>query len=262
MLALLPHGREVERIRSSLPVGRDVVVVEDWRELERTLNQIDCSTVRIVRLRGDPLFSGLASFKNRHPFHPVVLITRFNRGNARRIKDVFVEEVVWSREVRQDLKTAVGHACSREFNFMRCLAVPLEEAEHLPFGLRRALAYACRSESPVTEVQQLSAATGYDRRRLARYWGETVALSGKLHLSDFLRWLVLLRVVGQKVPGENWAEAAEALDVHPHTLGRYAKEYAGRTLPELEGEGKKELVNLFRKRVLAFLLEEDGLDTL
>lgn len=262
MVTLYAAERQrASKLRSLLPPGEEIVQCEQWDQLERAGAAARCSVVCIDWLHTNPVFSRLSAFKARHPQHPVILVTYWDPENARHLKNITVEEVVWYREVERELATAVQRTCTRDFNYVRCLALPFEEAEQLPATLRKALAYACRSERPVCSVKQLAGAVGGNRSTLWHQWNKAVSPS-PLRLQDFLHWILLLRALGRKSPERTWAAVAEEVGVHPHTLGRFAKQLTGRTLPDLAPGGQMELARLFRERVLESLLEERALDIL
>lgn len=249
-----PHN--LPRLKAALPEEQPVVLTQEWTQIESTAPLSRCSVVMIEWLRKSDAFPQLSAFKHRHPQHPVVLVTRWDPDNARRLKDVRVEEVVWNREIEEDLASAVHRVCSHDPNYLRCLADPLEQAEHLPATLRTALAYACRSDVPVRSVKQLAAAVGSNRRTLWYQWCKATGGASELRLQDFLHWTLLLRALGRKTPDRTWAAVADDVGVHAHTLWRFARQLAGRTLPELAGEGVPQVVQLFRGRVLELLLRD------
>jgi hypothetical protein len=257
------HPQQLSRLRAALPDEQPVVLTEEFRQVEYTAPTSHCAVVLIEWLRSSPAFPRLSAFKTRHPQLPVVLVTRWDPENARQLKDVRVEEVVWYREIEQELPTAVHRVCVHEINGLRCMARPFEEAEHLPAALRTALAHACRSEVPVASVNELAAAVGSNRRTLWYQWRKAVGPSSRLRLQDFVHWTLLLRALGRKTPDRTWAAVAEDVGVHAHTLWRFARQLAGRTLPELAGEGQPELARRFREGVIAFILgEKESLDIL
>jgi hypothetical protein len=246
--------QNLPRLRAALPEKEPVVVAEEWSEVESTAPMSRCSVVMIDWLRSSDAFARLSAFKHRHPHHPVVLVTRWEPDNARRLKDVQVEEVVWHREIEQELAPSVHRACTHDPNYLRCLAVPFEEARHLPAALRAALVYACRSDVPIRSVKQLAASVGSNRRTLWYQWNKVTSGASDLRLQDFLHWTLLLRAVGRKTPDHTWAAVAEYVGVHAHTLGRFARQLTGRTLLDLASEGVPGMGQLFRARVMELLL--------
>lgn len=234
----------------------------DWCTWEQTAPRAACSIVCIGWLASSPDFPRLRDFKSRHPHHPVVLVTRWDPENARCIKDLPVEEVVWFGEVNLNLEDAVRRACAREFNYVRCMAVPFEEAKQLPAALCTALAHACRSPHPVGTVNRLAAATGTDRRILAAQWRQVFGANPPLSLKGFLRWILLLRAVGRKTPSEKWSAVAAWIGVSHQTLWRMAQEFTESTLPQLVARGPADLATTFRTQVLDLLLADTGSDKL
>jgi hypothetical protein len=262
MLALYSSDpKQVPRLRSAIPRERQVVATDEWSHLERIIPAARCSVIHVDRLDADAGLSSLCALKARHPRHPVVLVTRWEVENARSLKDVSVEEVIWLLEIEQALRPAVERACAREPNYVYCLAFVFEQAENLPVILREALAHACRSERPIRSVNELAASVNRNRRSLWHQWNRSIEPSTSLRLQDFLHWLLLLRALGQKTPERSWAAVAEGLGISPQTLWRYARDLTGRTLPALE-RSEDEVVRLFRGRVMAFLVDEARLDIL
>ncbi|HEY0150574.1 MAG TPA: hypothetical protein VGB92_01175 [Longimicrobium sp.] len=261
MLALYSADpKQVPRLRSALPPQPRVVAVQDWEQLHDVIPQATCSVIHVDQLASSSGVPRLSALKSRHPRHPVVLVTRWDLENARQLKDLTVEEVIWLQEVEQGLRTAVERACAQEPNYVYCLALPFERAEHLPPVLREALAHACRSERPVHSVNELAAAVDRNRRSLWHQWNRAVD-GAPLRLQDFLHWILLLRALGKKTPERSWAAVAEELRMSPQTLWRYARDLTGCTLPAL-AEAQEETIRLFRARVLAFLLDREALDIL
>lgn len=253
--------KQVPRLRSAIPTQRQVVAVENWGQLVRAIPAAQCSVIHVDHLESDTSLPRLSALKDRHPEHPVVLVTRWEVENARHLKDVSVEEVIWLLEVEQGLRPAIERACAREPNYVHCLALLFEQAENLPAGLREALGHACRSERPIHSVNALAASVKLNRRSLWHQWNRSVDPSAGLRMQDFLHWILLLRALGRKTPDRSWAAVAEWLEISPQTLWRYARDLTGRTLPALE-RSEDEVVCLFRSRVVEFLVDGKPLDIL
>jgi len=263
MLVLYADGqKQISRVRSALPPERQVVLAGDWTDVECRIPEAKCSVFLIETLCASPVLSRLTGLKQRYPNHPVILVTRWDPGNARSLKDIMVEEVVWLREVESDLLEAVRRTCTQTYQSLRCLSVPFEQAAHLPQTLRKALAFACQSEVPVRSVKHLAEAVGSNRRTLWYHWTRVVGVSSPFRLQDFLHWTLLLRAIAKKTPDRTWADVAEDVGVHAHTLWRFAKSLTGCTLPELAAKGQLELTHRFRAQVLEFLLTKRPLDIL
>lgn len=257
------HPQQLPKLRAALPDEETVVLTREWRQMEHTASTSSCSVVLIEWLRNSPAFPRLSAFKSRNPEYPVILVTRWDPENARQLKDVLVEEVVWYREIERELATAVHRVCVHETNSLRCMAGPFQEAEHLPSVLRTALAHACRSEVPVHSVNELAAAVGSNRRTLWHQWRKAVGPSSRLRLQDFVHWTLLLRALARKTPDRSWASVADEVGVHAHTLWRFARHLTGRTLPQLAAEGQAQLARRFRDEVTRFILgEKESLDIL
>lgn len=132
------------------------------------------------------------------------------------------------------------------------LSSSLRRAPHLPARLREALALACEEGRNIRTVEKLAAAAGCDRRTLWTHWKHTV--SGGLRLQDFLHWLLLLRATQRKTAARAWADVADEIGIHPHTLGRLARQLTGSSLRDLAVRGHAALEQRFQADVVALVL--------
>ncbi|HEX2203066.1 MAG TPA: hypothetical protein VHG91_07200 [Longimicrobium sp.] len=134
------------------------------------------------------------------------------------------------------------------------LAAGLRAAPHIPPRLREALALAAEGERPIRTVEKLAGTAGCDRRTLWNQWKQAVGRDAPVRLQDFLHWLLLLRAAAGKGAGRPWAEVADEVGVHPHTLGRLARQLTGHTLRELSAGGAALVRGRFEAEVLPYLL--------
>ncbi|MFL5538977.1 MAG: helix-turn-helix transcriptional regulator [Longimicrobiaceae bacterium] len=135
-------------------------------------------------------------------------------------------------------------------------ATALRQAMHLPPRLREALALACDERRGIRTVERLASAAGCDRRTLWTHW--KAAVGSELRLQDFVHWLLLLRATHRKHGELAWADVADEIGIHPHTLSRLARQLTGCSLRDLAADGHAELVRRFEAEVLALVLRTDG----
>jgi hypothetical protein len=250
MLALyIPETRYRTRIQRAVN-AKKAAVADEWTQFEQAALGAECSVVLFLWL-GTPELHRLVAFKTRNPLHPVILVTRGDMQNARQLKAVQVEEVIWVEEIDSELHGAVGRTCVLSHHRSFCEA--MRDADYLPGCLRHALGLACSAEPPLRTVQKLAKVAGCDRRVLWQQWKESTDGS-PLRLQDALHWFLLLRAAGMKRPGHAWNLVAEELGVHAQTLGRLSRQLAGLSLTELAGTRQDELVNRFERDVLGALL--------
>jgi hypothetical protein len=240
----------------SLFHGRDFCIVENWRQFKHASPSAECSIIVLEWLNpGDRFFQQLCAFKRRSHCRPVILVTRKDADNARHLKDILVEEVVWLREIERTLPAIVSRTRAR--SQLVHIAEELEGDPRLPSKLREALAFACRSEQPLYSVAELARIAGRDRRTLCRYWRVAVGPDCTLRLQDFLSWLLLLRAVELRLTGRKLRCIAMEIGAHEHTLARLAKRLMGQSLQELTTEHSSGMVPLFTKQVLSHLTPGD-----
>jgi AcrR family transcriptional regulator len=249
MLAIYSEAAERRRMHQLSRSGD--LVTDDWRLFELTLPAADCS-VAVVRWLADQFVARLSAVRAQCPFQPIVLVTSRDPENARRLKDLDVEEVIWLLEVEHQLSHAVERALAS--SLLRRAAHVFASSEHLSPVLRLALTQACRIDQPVRTVAALAAIAGCDRRTLWRHWHTAIGVSPELRLEDLLSWLLLLRAAGRKTRDHGWCAAAIAVGVHEHTLSRLTQRLSGRTLRELGADGHRLLAEQFARRVMSRFL--------
>jgi AraC-like DNA-binding protein len=250
MFALyVSDSRFSERLCRALQASK-AVPSADWPHFERAAESAECSVI-VIGWLSVPEVDRLMAFKSRHPLHPVVLVTRGDMQNARQLKAVQVEEVIWLEEMDHELSGAVSRTCTLSHHRSFCEA--MSDADYLPGCLAPALARACSAEPPLRTVQKLATLVGCDRRTLWQHW-RAVTDGEELRLQDVLHWLLLLRATSQKTPGRSWATVADELGVHPQTLGRISQQLTGHSLRELAGRRQGEMVDRFEHDVLGVLL--------
>jgi hypothetical protein len=244
------EDRPRKRLETALTTEPAVRSVRVWPAYERLAVVAECSVVCVPWLATDPDAAQLAAFKTRFPLHPVILVTRGDIGNARHLTTLAVEQVVWLEEVERELPSAVGRTCL--LTHARTLSAAVRGAEHLSPCLREALSLTLDSPRALPTVGAVATAAACDRRTLWTQWRATPA-ADDLRLQDFLGWVLLLRAVSAKTPGRSWADVADQLGVHPHTLGRLGQRLVGAPLRELAGR-QSLVASRFEERVLGPLL--------
>lgn len=245
----VPEPRLRERVRRAVP-SSDGRMQEEWEPFERDAEAAECS-VAVIPWLGTEEMERLRGFKARNPLHPVVLVTRGDMQNARQLRAVQVEEVIWMEEMDRALSDALSRTCT--LSHQRTFCVAMSDADYLPGCLGSALAHACSAEPPLRTVQKLAAVAGCDRRTLWQHWRHVAGGSG-LRLQDVLHWFLLLRASTLKTPARSWAVVADELGMHPQTLGRISRQLSGLTLREVAGLQRGELVQRFERDVLGLLL--------
>ena len=138
------------------------------------------------------------------------------------------------------------------------LTAALRQAPHLPPRLREALALACDERRGIRTVERLASAAGCDRRTLWTHWKSAVGADAELRLQDFVHWLLLLRAAHRKTAELAWADVADEIGIHPHTLSRLARQLTGCSLRDLAAGGHGELTRRFEAEVLSAVLRTPG----
>ena len=174
------------------------------------------------------LIARLRSLRNRHPWLPVVVVTRGLADNARLLADLTVDEVVWLRDVDEELASAIRRAEGQAV--LARLAAAVEASGRATLFLRGALIEVFRSRRPIRSVNELARRVGSSRITLWREWRGCVP---SVRLLELLAWVVLVRAASYKAPGQPWRTVAAALEVDEKTLARWSRGICGVTLREL-----------------------------
>jgi hypothetical protein len=261
MLTVLMQERSASnRIAVALGSGEPVVWAEHWDEFDRVLPFATCAIVVLGWLRGNDLDARrLGSLKERHPLRPMVLVTSKDADNARSLRSMAIDEVVWLSEIDSGLWPAVRRA--RASVVRQHLTGAVDQALLLDRQLQRAMRYACNAERPVRSIGQLAVACGCDRRTLWRHWHQAVSDRAGLRLEDVLDWLLLLYAVGRKTPAHSWSSVAAELQIHPHTLSRIAARLTTRPLRRLTASDQVPLTVQFHGQLIAALAGEPARNT-
>ncbi len=253
MIALYSaDARYRARVTAVLDGSAPVVSTDRWEQFERAIPTAACSIAVVEWLQKSPVFPRLSSLKARFRLQPIVLVTSKDADNARALRGIPVEEVVWLSEVQGSLGAAVRRANASAL--LQRTGLAIKQARRLPPALRECLVYACDAEWPVHSVAELATACGRDRRTLWRHWHRAVARHVRLRLEDVVDWLLLLHAVGRKVPSRSWSDVAAELKVHAHTLARVATRLAGRSLKMLAATDQKTLATQFDDQVVTPVL--------
>jgi hypothetical protein len=257
MLGVYSEDRKLtDRVRRCLGGSRSPEVVTRWDAFRELLREADAGLVAAPDPSPD-LFGRLQSVKELHPLTPLLLLARRDAGTLRRLKDVRIEEVVWSGELERELGPSLERAeAERRF---REIEERLSSASGLSPTLRAALVRAVRRRPPLLSVADLAAEVDRDRRTLWHHWSGAFPDDSDLTPKGFLDWILLLRAVVARSGGQSWQGVADDLGVHTRTLRRMADRRLDLSLPEVQEEDRERLFRRFRAEVLEPLApEEDG----
>jgi len=248
------------RMVAAFPADRRVIATDQWPTFEAAARTAACLIVAVPWLHDWPAAGrssvAVASAAARRP---LVVVTSKDADNARLLRGIPADEVVWLSDVERDLWRAVRAAESR--GLLRRVAEGVERCPALPLILQVSLAHACRKETPVRSVSELAQAVGRDRRTLWRLWRAAFAGHPPLRLEDFLHWLLVLHATSRKNAAQPWSSVACVLGVHEHTIARAALRLVGTSLRELSVLGEPLVAGRFERDVVAPLLGADAWPT-
>lgn len=159
-----------DRIRALLGPDFGVSTYTRWSDFLSASKTASCSIVEAENLASRSSRRNLFQFCTYPPLRPLVLITRFDDINARALKDLCVDEVVWLSRLDRELVSAVRKSQRREF--MVVLGDAIRRNERLPRRLADALAGACTSSVAIQSQQELLQFSHAHRTTLFRQWRE------------------------------------------------------------------------------------------
>lgn len=239
------HSPLRDRLRTLLESRVDLRVCTDWLEFERIAPRANCAVVELDRLSDRWGFDRLLAFQNREAT-PLVLVTRGELGNARRLKRLSVEEVVWLEDVGEELLPAIRRAEVKDL--LVHLRHELDGRNDLSRELRLALSYALDDPNPVRTQKELAVAAGCSRSTLIRHWEATIP--GHITLKTFLDWVLLARALSIKKATSSWRKVSEALGIPRETLSQVSRRLTGSPLGELDLEDIDAILRPFRKTII------------
>lgn len=235
-------------VEAFVPDGWEARPAPDWARLERAAAQADCWLL-VVPAPGDPALKRLPALVERYPGRRVVVAVAGPAASLNGTREA-ADEVIPLATLGRELPAALGRARVA----LRAKGLPdaVRAAGHLPGRLREALARASNGGPPVRTVEKLAVLAGCDRRTLWNQWRHAFG-GADLRLEDYLHWLLLLRATARKTPDRSWGDVAEEIGVHPHTLGRLARQLAGHSLRDLAAGGQATVAERFEETVLRHL---------
>lgn len=227
---------------------------EEWTRLLGNVSRADHVVVAAPE-PGPDLLARMGALKERGAAVPFLLITRRDPEALRHLKNVVIEEVLWTDELGDELALALRRADGDRR--LRRIDDRLREASRLPPTLVAALGRAALRRPPLTSVRDLAAEIDRDRRTLWHHWRESFdAGPSDLTPKGFLDWVLVLRARAAKTGERSWSDVAAELGVHTRTLRRVAGRRLGAGLEGLADRDLEDLLEVFEREVMVPLIAE------
>lgn len=237
--------------------GKPVEVKRDWGSFERLIPAAHALIVVQPWLGRGTILGHLCTLRRRAPLTPVVLVTNRDADNARFLKSLVVEEVIWIRDLRGNLDTAlrraIGHSTRQR------LSAAFGRSRSLPPRIRDALRQACLHDPPIGNVGQLARHLGCHRSTLWYHWRKTPAIpgpAGSLRLEDILDWLILLDAMAHRGRGDSWPAVGFRRGFSEKGLAQMARRLTRESLASLAARGPTALAARFVGEVVLPLTGE------
>lgn len=221
------NDRSLSQLASSTPDGTEVIATSEWEEVERASLFASCVVVGAT-LRGHELMADRVQRLRDEVLVPLVFVIPCAPEVIRVMLSRVDAEVVWwsehSRALAPAIRLAIGSGVLQQ------AADNVETAPEVPIALGAALATACRASSPITSVARLAKEAGVSERWLQRMWSD-VAAESQYRLTDFLDWVLLVRVSLAK--GATSAEMEKLTGRRRRTLDRASRRLVGTSVERL-----------------------------
>ena len=257
MLAVyVRRSREADALRAGLPSGEHWSAHSNWTAFQHALATASCGIVSVEWLSDGEHLRRLTDLRHDLPDTPVVLVTRKDADNARLLKGLILEEVVWTHEASGGLASAVARA--ETHSTLREVCTKLGTQGRLSPRMRKIVLYLCERGHDVRSVASLARALHCDRRTLWYAWHQ--AMPGGPRLEDFIHWLLLLNASALRASLKNWSAVAGELRVDKRTLSRHTDRLLGISLRELAALDRRDLMRAFHTAVVTPLLSVSVLD--
>lgn len=216
-------------------VARPASVCDSWDSLQHGMGRQTIVIVVAPKLSRERLARLRAIRVGRHgTAGPVILVTDWERQNARHLKDVTVDDVIWLPDLERDLPTAICRFMHRHQAARLQLAQEIEAASWIPWPLSHALARACTRDQPVDSILTLARDVGHSRSTIGKQWRRLVGTERSERLKDFLDWLRLLDAAEARCAGRSWESIALEHRMYRSALSRVVRRLTGCSLRELD----------------------------
>jgi hypothetical protein len=237
-------------IRAS--AGADVVIASDWRQVQKRIGDASCLIIHLEPLHSETL-GNFCLLKARLALLPVVAIAEHQPTVAIALRDVVIEELIWTQNVSQQLQPSVQHALSKA-RFNR-IATAVRANIHLTHVTRDFLTTALLARKPFRTIEDVAVALGVNSKTIHNHWHE----SGVADLSpkNFLDWIILLRADALRASGLSWSAVTSRTGVHQHTLARAARRLTGRPLSSVISSSSSTIEAEFSQKALPPLFGTD-----
>jgi hypothetical protein len=220
--------------------GTHVRVSMTWNELELIASRASACVLAIPDLQQPVDHELIERIQRRTRFVPIILVTRFDRDNARALKGCRVAEVVWQDDAPTSLWPAIERA--GRFPASSRLAEWVRANPRLDGLLRDALLAICLSEPPLSSVEAAAKCVHASVSTLETKWRGVLGPAGKRSLRRFVMSCRLLWAIDQLSLGTKKAAVAHQLGVDLSTLSRTSLSLTGKTLRALSDQGPEPLL--------------------
>jgi hypothetical protein len=212
------NSRKERQILSLLSRTLDIQVQTSWKDFVAQSQEATCSILGTDDLASRSVRRRLFPFCLTPTLRPLVLVTTFNEVNAKALKDLCIDEVVWDHRLDADLLDSVLSSNKREY--MIVLADAIQRNDRLPDQLRDALVTACISPHPIRSQKELMEYVNCHRTTLLRQW-RSVDKSAS-NLKTVLDWILLVRATLLRTQVRSWKEVARTIGTSQSNLSAIA----------------------------------------
>lgn len=219
------------RIRRTLPPLILDRRTGSWDAFLRAVSGADCAVIAFPTLGVQSRVVRLVALCRQYPHLPVVLITRRDADQLKRVSHLRIESVVWVSELEGSLTGAVQEA--RSATVFAQLSEEIASRADLPLAFRKILVAACHGKGTINSVNQLAKLMNRDRKTIWYHWRKATEDRETIHLKEFLDWLRVVRARELAVTGHYGAVIGNQLNTSARSLQRQIRRLTGLSLSEL-----------------------------
>jgi hypothetical protein len=217
--------------------------VRNWTDLEQRVNVTSACVLGVVDLADASTRERIRHLRKRFVWTPLILVTSLNAANARWLKDIDVDDIVWCDCVNQALGPAVEAAAARPV--VTSIAGWIEAHPLLDRRLKTALVAACLAEPPLRWIKRdVARAAHTSVSTLESLWRSVYGSNEAHSLRRFLLWMRLLWAIERAQQGAKVAAIAHDLGVDTRTVSRTATLLTGKSFGALKSEDPAALLRI------------------
>ena len=225
LLVYSPNAALQKRLR--MTTDMDLIVVSRWSQVEKRIAHAACFVADLVSLTDDTI-DRFCLLRSRLTLLPIVAIVKKDPVVAIALKDVAIEEIIWSDRIEDELMPATVRALSK--GRLNRIAAAVRTNERFTSLTKQFLTLVLLAKKPFTEVSAVAEVLGVDTKTITNQWKQSGIRTRDLTPKASIDWIVLMRAAALRTAGYSREQVGNEINVHPRTLDRMARRLMGKPM--------------------------------